>query len=197
VPALLAPAPAARARRLGRARNRVRCPLGPRDDPAPANATHPRPDPRPCGCGQPPTDSLRVPRERAARQPARPRGNQVPRRTGVAGGRYPARRASPPGVPARASARTWDRLAGQTCPPARGLSRAVCRLRARGPVRTGHRPMGQGLDRRGEPGGHRWRGDQAQGRAGRKAERKARDRWLARAGGQGQVPCAGRSRDQN
>lgn len=116
----------------------------------------------------------------------------------MAGGRCPARRASLSAVPARAWARTWDRRAGQTCAPAQGLSRAGCRFRARTPVRTGRLPMGgQRLDRRGEPGGRRWRGHQARGRAGRKAERKARDPWLARADGQGQVPCADRPRDLN
>jgi hypothetical protein len=183
----------ARAHRPGHARNRVRCPAGR----AVASATHLRPGPQFCDRGQLRAGRLREPRGHAARQGARPHGNRVPRRAATAGWRCPARRASLPAVPARASARTWDRRAGQTCPPALGLSRAGYRFRARTPVRSGCRGLGHGLDRRGEPGGSRWRDRQGRGREVRTAERKPRDRRSARAGGLGQVPCADHPRDQD
>jgi hypothetical protein len=158
---------------------------------------HPRPGRPPGGPGRPSSGRLQEPRGRAARPGAQPCGNRVPCVAATAGWRCPAPRASPPGVPARASARTWDRRAGQTCPPARDLSLARRRFRARTPIRTGLRPPNQGLDRRGEPCGCGRPDRPEQGRGGRRVGPTAQGRRPVRADVQGQVPWAGQPRGQN
>ena len=154
-PALLAPAPAARSGRPGRSRSQARRPVGQAvgrpHGPAPASAAHPRH----AGRDQSPAGRLREPKERAARPGTRLRGNQVPHRAATAGWRCPGRHASRPGVPARASARTWGRLADRTCHPAGDLSPGESRFRAQTPIRSGRRALGRSLDRPAEPGGCR------------------------------------------